>query len=139
MHQAHACELEHTLHNTQKPTTFEYQNLRDEDEAWLNLQRPFVLQLIICVISLAILITTAIRLKIVFSGDFGNMPFCYDLRLQPLPINASSIGASFDDSDSFCGAFYLTDQETVDSCYMVLFIPLSIFFLLSVIYLVADQ
>ncbi|KMT17779.1 hypothetical protein BVRB_2g035250 [Beta vulgaris subsp. vulgaris] len=99
----------------------------------------FVLQLIVCVISLAILIFTAIRLKIVFPGESGNRPFCYDLRVQPLPINASSIGASSDDSDSFYGAFYLKDQETVDSYYRVLFIPLSILFLFFIVYLVADQ
>ncbi|XP_010668084.2 uncharacterized protein LOC104885074 [Beta vulgaris subsp. vulgaris] len=115
----------------------DYQNLRDEDKAWLKLQKPICVT-IVCVISIAILVSTAISLKIVFPGDSGNRPFCYDLRLQPLPINASSgNGATSGDSDSFPGAFYLTDQETVDYYYMVLFLPSSILFLLSVVYLVA--
>uniref|UniRef100_A0A803NC08 Uncharacterized protein n=1 Tax=Chenopodium quinoa TaxID=63459 RepID=A0A803NC08_CHEQI len=110
----------------------EYQNLRDEDKAWLKLQRPICVS-IVCIISLAIVVSTAISLKIVFPGDSGNRPFCFDLRLQPLPINATTSG----DSDPLPGAFYLTDQETVDYYYMVLFLPSSILFLASVVYLVA--
>ncbi|KNA04651.1 hypothetical protein SOVF_197670 [Spinacia oleracea] len=111
----------------------EYQNLRDEDKAWIKLQRPICVS-IVFIISLAIVVSTAISLKIVFPGDSGDRPFCYDLRLQPLPINAST---SSSDSDSFPGAFYLTDQETVDYYYMVLFLPSSILFLASVVYLIA--
>ncbi|XP_021739204.1 uncharacterized protein LOC110705611 [Chenopodium quinoa] len=110
----------------------EYQNLRDEDKAWLKLQRPICVS-IVCIISLAIVVSTAISLKIVFPGDSGNRPFCFDLRLQPLPINATTSG----DSDPLPGAFYLTDQETVDYYYMVLFLPSSILFLASVLYIVA--
>lgn len=112
----------------------EYQNLRDEDKVWLKLQRPICVS-IVCAISLAIIVSTAISLKIVFPGDSGNRPFCFD-RLQPLPINVSA-SATSDDSDSLPGAFYLTDQETVDYFYIVLFLPSSILFLASVVYLVA--
>ncbi|KAL2940068.1 Homoserine O-acetyltransferase [Bienertia sinuspersici] len=113
----------------------EYQTLRDEDKAWLKLQRPICV-VIVCMISIAIVVSTAISLKIVFPGDSGNRPFCYDLRLQPLPINATS-AANAGDSDSFPGAFYLTDQETVDYYYMVLFLPSFILFLVSLAYLIA--
>ncbi|XP_057525085.1 uncharacterized protein LOC130804604 [Amaranthus tricolor] len=113
----------------------EYQNLRDEDKAWLKLQRPICVA-IVCFLSFAIVFSTAISLKIVFPGDSGNRPFCFDLRLQPLPINVTS-GGSSGDSDSFPGAFYLTDQETVDYYYMVLFLPSSILFFVSLAYLIA--
>lgn len=111
----------------------EYQNLRDEDKAWFKLQRPICVAFV-CFLSLAIVISAAISLKIVFPSDAGKRPFCNDLRLQPLPINAST-GSG--DSDLLPGAFYLTDQETVDYFYMVLFVPTLILFLVSVIYLVS--
>lgn len=114
----------------------EYQTLRDEDKAWIKLQRPICVAFV-GILSLAIVISTAISLNIVFPSDAGNRPFCNGLRLQPLPIiNASDDGGS-GDSDSLPGAFYLTDQETVDYYFMVLFVPSLLLFLVSVVYLVA--
>ncbi|KAL8171667.1 hypothetical protein V2J09_023471 [Rumex salicifolius] len=110
----------------------EYESLREEDKAWLKLRRPACI-FALSVISLAIVISTAISLSIVFPQDSGKRPFCSDLRLQPLSINASSM----ENSDSLPGAFILTDQETVDYYYMVLFLPSFLLFLASVTYLVA--
>lgn len=108
----------------------EYQNLREEDKALIKLQRPICMA-IVGIISLAIVISTAISLNIVFPGDAGNRPFCNGLRIEPLPINVTS------DSDSLPGAFYLTDQQTVDYFYVALFLPSLFLFLVSVVYLVA--
>ncbi|GLU01431.1 hypothetical protein SLE2022_187380 [Rubroshorea leprosula] len=110
----------------------EYESLREEDKAWVKLQRPL---LIACVgvICLAIIVCTVVSLRIVFPGDVLKRPFCGDLKLQPLPMNVKGGG----DSDPFPGAFYLTDQETVDFYWMVLFVPSTIIFLASVVYLVA--
>ncbi|XP_057468423.1 LOW QUALITY PROTEIN: uncharacterized protein LOC130757648 [Actinidia eriantha] len=112
----------------------EYQSLR-EDRAWPRLQRP----LLICAfafVSLAIIVSTCISLSIVFpAGGGGYRPFCSDLRLQPLSINATAWG----DSDTFSRAFYLTDQETVDYYWMVLFVPSTLIFLVSVVYLLAGM
>ncbi|KAJ9183487.1 hypothetical protein P3X46_007332 [Hevea brasiliensis] len=107
----------------------EYESLREEDKAWVKLQRP-VLMGIVAVICLMILICAVVSLKIVFPGDSGKRPFCSDRRLQPLPINVKG-----GDSDLFPGAFYLTDQETVDYYWMVVFVPSMIIFLASVTYL----
>ncbi|XP_031256629.1 uncharacterized protein LOC116114626 [Pistacia vera] len=110
----------------------EYESLREEDRAWFKLQRPFLISFVtlICVV---ILVCTVVSLKIVFPSDYGKRPFCGDLRLQPLPVNAKGGG----DSDLFPGAFYLTDQETADYYWMVVFIPSFIIFLASVAYLVS--
>ncbi|GAB4854288.1 hypothetical protein Ancab_022874 [Ancistrocladus abbreviatus] len=43
------------------------------------------------------------------------------------------------DSEVLPGAFYLTDQETVDYYYMVLLLPSSVVFMASVAYLVAGN
>ncbi|GMH12424.1 hypothetical protein Nepgr_014265 [Nepenthes gracilis] len=113
----------------------EYENLRDEDKAWLKIQGPICIS-VVCIISLAIIISTIISLNIVFPGDrSGKRPFCNDLPLQPLLNNASTRG----DSAVLPGAFYLTDQETVDYYYMVLFVPTSVIFFLSAVYLVAGM
>ncbi|GLT48226.1 hypothetical protein SLA2020_218650 [Shorea laevis] len=110
----------------------EYESLREEDKAWVKLQRPL---LIACVgvICLAIIVCTVVSLRIVFPSDVLKRPFCSDLKLQPLPMNVKGGG----DSDPFPGAFYLTDQETVDFYWMVLFVPSTIIFLASVVYLVS--
>ncbi|KAG5540684.1 hypothetical protein RHGRI_020795 [Rhododendron griersonianum] len=108
----------------------EYETLREEDRAWLRLQKP----LSVCtlsLVSLAILASTWISLSIVFPRDALDRPFCADMqRLQPLSINGSS-------SDLFPRAFYLTDQETVDYYWMVVFVPSALVFFVSVVYLVA--
>ncbi|PSR91252.1 Histone-lysine N-methyltransferase, H3 lysine-79 specific protein [Actinidia chinensis var. chinensis] len=113
----------------------EYQSLREEDRAWLRLQRP----LLFCgfaFVSLAIVVSTCVSLRIVFpAGGGGDRPFCSDMRLQPLSINATAGG----DSDTFSRAFYLTDQETVDYYWMVLFVPSALIFLASVVYLLAGM
>ncbi|GAB2284850.1 hypothetical protein Dimus_019303 [Dionaea muscipula] len=111
----------------------EYDNIREEDRAWIKLQRPFCI-FIICIIFLAITVSTIISLNIMFPSDNSRRPLCKDLRLQPLPINAST-----DDFDALPGAFYLTDQETVDYYYMVLFVPTSVVFLVSAVYLIAGM
>ncbi|KAK3024268.1 hypothetical protein RJ639_043962 [Escallonia herrerae] len=96
----------------------EYETLRDEDKAWHRLQRPVLLS-ILTLITLAIVISTVISTKIVFPSNNGRRPFCRDLRIQPLSINVS-LGV---DSDRLAGGFYLTDQETVDYYWMVVFVP----------------
>lgn len=111
----------------------EYESLREEDKAWVKLQRPLLMSTV-AIICLLILVCTAVSFKIVFPGGSGKRPFCTDRRLQPLPINAKG-----SDSDLFPGAFYLTDQETVDYYWMVVFIPSLIVFLASVAYLAAGK
>lgn len=112
----------------------EYESLREEDKAWTKLQRPILIGSIV-IICVAIFVGMIISLKIVFPGDDLKRPFCDDRRLQPLPLNPK--GGGVGDPDLFPGAFYLTDQETVDYYWMVVFIPSMIIFLASAAYLVA--
>lgn len=112
----------------------EYESLREEDKAWTKLQRPILIGSIV-IICVAIFVGMIISLKIVFPGDDLKRPFCDDRRLQPLPLNPK--GGGVGDPDLFPGAFYLTDQETVDYYWMVVFIPSMIIFLASAVYLVA--
>ncbi|CAK9136400.1 unnamed protein product [Ilex paraguariensis] len=119
----------------------EYQSLREEDRAWLRLQRPFLLCILV-LIALGIVISTLISLNIVFPKDNGKRPFCSNFRLQPLSINVSATrggGGNGGDSDLFPGAFYLTDQETVNYYWMVVFVPSAMVFLASAIYLVSGK
>ncbi|XP_062019280.1 uncharacterized protein LOC133735860 [Rosa rugosa] len=111
----------------------EYESLREEDRAWGKLQRP-VLMASVAFICLSILACAIISLNIVFPADANRRPFCGDRRLNSLPMN---VRGGDSDSDSFNGAFYLTDQETVDYYWMVVFIPSMIIFLATVVYLVA--
>ncbi|GFQ01982.1 hypothetical protein PHJA_002342100 [Phtheirospermum japonicum] len=118
----------------------EYQSLRDEEKAWHKLQKPFI-SLTLALISLAVLISTVISLKIVFPDDNLRRPFCRDLRIQPLSINFTAEGTDgggAGESDLLAGAFALTDQETVDYYWMVVFVPSAMVFAASVVYLIAD-
>ncbi|KAK6161840.1 hypothetical protein DH2020_001681 [Rehmannia glutinosa] len=117
----------------------EYESLRDEEKAWQRLHKPLI-SLTLTLISLAVLISTVISLKIVFPDDNLRRPFCRDLRIQPLSINfttqaASGVGGG--ESDLLPGAFVLTDQETVDYYWMVVFVPSAMVFAASVVYLIA--
>ncbi|KAL8537185.1 hypothetical protein ACS0TY_012385 [Phlomoides rotata] len=62
--------------------------------------------------------------------------------IQPLSINfttpvATVRGGGRGESDLFPGAFVLTDQETVDYYWMVVFVPSALLFAVSVVYLIA--
>ncbi|XP_009596527.1 uncharacterized protein [Nicotiana tomentosiformis] len=123
----------------------EYECLREEDKAWNRLQRPLAI-CTLTLISLAIIVCTVISLKIVFPVDPARRPFCGDYRIQPLSIHFTNIAStgtggggsgSAGDSDGFPGAFYLTNQETVDYYWMVVFIPSTFIFAVSAVYLIA--
>lgn len=116
----------------------EYDNLREEDKALIQLQRPVLISLFLCIV-LVIVVSTSISVKIVFPGDGGKRPFCRDLRIQPLSINVSGGGSGSGDLEVFPGAFYLTDQQTVDYYWMVVFVPSSLVFFVSIAYLVAGM
>lgn len=115
----------------------EYESLREEDKALIRLQRPLLICILIF-LTLTITISTLMSLRMVFPGDNGRRPFCRDLRIQPLSINVSGGGVG-GDSDLYPGAFYLTDQETVDYFWMVVFIPSAIVFAVSFVYLIAGE
>ncbi|CAM9003893.1 unnamed protein product [Rhodiola kirilowii] len=108
----------------------EYESLRDEDRVWLKLQRP-VLSCFLALIVTAIVVSVYICLSIVFPVDVERRPFCGGLRLQPLPVGATA------DPDRFRGVFVLTDKETVDYFWVVVFLPSVMLFSVSAIYLVA--
>ncbi|CAN8229659.1 unnamed protein product [Cochlearia groenlandica] len=111
----------------------EYESLREEDRAWIKLQRPLLLS-IFGLIGFAIFACTIVSLNIVFPSNVLKRPFCSEFKLQALPID----GKSRRESDVFPGgAFYLTDQETVDYYWIVVFVPSLIIFLVSSVYLVA--
>ncbi|KAK9075629.1 hypothetical protein SSX86_003955 [Deinandra increscens subsp. villosa] len=115
----------------------EYESLRDEDKAWSKLQRPIFISAF-ALITFSIFFSTVISLKIMFPSDPGRRPFCKDLRIQPLSINFSSIStADVGDEDRIVGTFVLTDQETVDYYWMVVFVPSAMVFVVSSVYLVA--
>lgn len=110
----------------------DYSSLRDEDR---RLHRRLLLSAA-TLLSFSVLISAYISLAIVFPVPGANRPFCADSRVQPLPINATS-EAGGRDSDVFPGAFYLTDQETVDYYWMVVFVPSALVFAISFAYLAA--
>ncbi|XP_051137810.1 uncharacterized protein LOC127256019 [Andrographis paniculata] len=122
----------------------EYQTLREEDKAWNKLQKPLI-SLALTLLSLAVLASTAISLKIVFPSDSLRRPFCRDFRIQPLSINFTTSSAAAAaasegrerESDLLTGGFVLTDQETVDYYWMVVFLPSALIFAVSAVYLVA--
>ncbi|CAA0838525.1 Unknown protein [Striga hermonthica] len=112
----------------------EYESLREEEKAWHKLHKPLI-SVLLTLISLAVLISTVISLKIVFPDDNLRRPFCRDLRIQPLSINFTAAAAG--EADRLPGAFVLTDQETVDYYWMVVFVPSAMVFAASVVYLIA--
>lgn len=111
----------------------EYESLREEERAWIKLQRP-VLTSIVAFLCFVIFTCTVVSLRIVFPSNVLRRPFCSDVKVQPLPVYGKAR-----DSDLFPGAFYLTDQETVDFYWMVVFVPSTVVFLVSSVYLVAGE
>lgn len=109
----------------------EYETLREEDRAWIKLQRP-VLTSVVALLCFVVFTCTIVSLRIVFPSNVLRRPFCSDVKVQPLPVYGKAR-----DSDLFPGAFYLTDQETVDFYWMVVFVPSAMVFLVSSVYLVA--
>lgn len=117
----------------------EYQSLRDEEKAWHKMQKPLSVAALALVL-LAVSVSTAISLKIVFPADNLRRPFCRDLRIQPLPVNFNATeGGGDGDLDLFPSAFVLTDQETVDYYWMVVFAPSAMLFAVSAVYLIAGE
>lgn len=112
----------------------EYESLREEDRAWGKLQRP-MLMAFMAVVCFVVMVCTIITVKIVFPANAARRPFCGDRALQPLPMSAKG-GA---DADLYDGAFYLTEQQTVDYFWMVCFMPSMIIFLLTLVYLIAGN
>lgn len=111
----------------------EYESLREEERVCLRLRRPLLITFV-GLILLAIVVSTSISLSIVYPRDGSKRPFCSDLRVLLLSINAT-VASAAGDSDLLPRAFYLTDQETVDYFWMVLFVPSAVIFLVSLVYL----
>lgn len=108
----------------------EYENLRYEERVWVKLQRP-ILSFFLGLIVTAIVVAVYICLSIVFPAHVERRPFCGGLRVQSLPVGATG------ELERFRGVFVLTDQETVDYFWMVVFLPSCLLFSVSVVYLVA--
>ena len=103
----------------------EYESLREEeDRAWSKLRRPVVMSTaaLICVV---IFTCTIVSLRIVFPSNVLSRPFCGEGKVQTLNL----YGNGFD----------LTDQETVDFYWVVVFLPSMMLFLVSSVYLVAGE
>ncbi|KAL2544853.1 hypothetical protein Fot_14086 [Forsythia ovata] len=117
----------------------EYESLRVEDKAWYKLQKPLIV-FALMVLCVAVLISTVVSLRILFPEDNLRRPFCGEFRNQRFLVNftAESGGNGGDgETDLLPGTFVLTDQETVDYYWMVVFIPSAMIFTVSAIYLVA--
>lgn len=112
----------------------EYDSLRDEDKAWVRLQRPMVAALT-GAIAFSSVIAVSVSLSIVFPRDVNRRPFCKHRRIQALPVNATQEP----DLYGYHGAFYLTDEEAADYYWMVVFVPSAIVFLASALYLLAGE
>ncbi|XP_039126196.1 uncharacterized protein LOC120262186 [Dioscorea cayenensis subsp. rotundata] len=112
----------------------EYDSLRDEDKAWVRLQRPMVAALT-GAIAFSSVIAVSVSLSIVFPRDVNRRPFCKHRRIQALPVNATQEP----DLYGYHGAFYLTDEEAADYYWMVVFVPSAIVFLASALYLLAGM
>ncbi|XP_068648891.1 uncharacterized protein [Aristolochia californica] len=108
----------------------DYEGLREDEKAWGRLQRPIIIG-VMAILCLVILVPAFISLRIVFPVDGVSRPFCEGRRIQALTVNSSR------DSDIFPGAFYLTEEETADYYWMVVFIPSALVFFLSLVYLVS--
>lgn len=93
----------------------EYQNLRDEEIAWIKLQKPIFI-VVFTIIILLILTSNAITLRTMFPSDPQSRPFCKRVSIETTTVNE--------------------DQEIVDYYWLVVFVPSVILFFLSAIYLV---
>ncbi|PKA48310.1 hypothetical protein AXF42_Ash021215 [Apostasia shenzhenica] len=112
----------------------EYDNLREEEKAWGRLQRPLVAALA-ATVCLAVVVSAAVSMSIIFPADPGRHPFCRDRRIQALPVNEDGVSDLYRSH----GAFFLTDEEAAEFYWMVVFIPSALVFLASVIYLLAGM
>nr|KAJ0224464.1 hypothetical protein LSAT_V11C100019720 [Lactuca sativa] len=105
----------------------EYQNLRNEDKAWIKLRRPIVISIFVFLI-FCIVISSALSFKMVFPSDLQHRPFCKHHRIE------STTNNDHEDRD-----FNFTDQQIVYYYWMIAFVPSAILFSTSAVYLVAGM
>lgn len=111
----------------------EYDAVGEEERVWGRVQKPVVAAVAVGV-CLAVLVAVAVSIRIVFPANSYRRPFCTDKRIQALPMNATV------ESDAYRytrGAFYLTDEEAADYYWMAVFIPSTVVFCASGVYLFA--
>lgn len=111
----------------------EYDGLREEERVWGRVQKP-VVTAVAAGLCLAVLTAVAVSIRIVFPANSYRRPFCRDQRVQTLRTNTTV------EPDTYRynrGAFYLTDEEAADYYWMAVFIPSTVVFCASAVYLFA--
>lgn len=104
----------------------DYEGLREEERVWARLQRP------LCMVGVTVVWTTVvvammIMVDVVFAVSGDDFPFCQKRRLPSYGV------AGRGDIPSYV----YTEEEAVDAFWLVVFLPSSVVFVFSSVYLFA--
>ncbi|RLN07744.1 hypothetical protein C2845_PM11G18010 [Panicum miliaceum] len=117
-----------------------YAALRDDEHYSLpRLRRPLAVAAACCVAA-AVAAAACVSLGIVFPAEPAERPFCRERRmLEALPAAASSREEEPEAYRYRGGAFYMTTAEAADFYWMVVFVPSTVLFGISLTYLAAGM
>jgi len=102
----------------------DYEGLRDEQRVWARLQRPLCMAGVVMVWT-AVVVAMMIMVDVVFAVSGDAFPFCEPRRLPSYHLVVAGARRVY------------TEEEAVDAFWLLVFLPSSIIFVFSAIYLFA--
>lgn len=102
----------------------DYEELRDEERVWARLQRPLGMAVVV-VVWTAVVVSMMIMVDVVFAVSGDAFPFCQTRRLPSYHLGVGARHRVY------------SEEEAVDTFWLVVFLPSSIVFVFSAIYLFA--
>lgn len=110
----------------------DYDELREEEKVWRKLQKPLCM-VAFTVVWTAVVIAMMIMVYVVFEVSDQKYPFCQKRRLPSYNL----AGDASDRGD--LPSYVYTEEEAVDAFWMVAFLPTSVVYVFSIIYLFAGE
>ena len=104
----------------------DYEGLRFEERVWARLQKPLCMVSVTAVWT-AVVVSMMIMVDVVFAVSGDDFPFCQKRRLP-----AYGVAGRAD-----LPPYVYTEEEAVDAFWLVVFLPSSVVFVFSTIYLFA--
>jgi hypothetical protein len=107
----------------------DYEGLREEERVWARLQKPLGM-VGVTVVWTAVVAAMMVMVDVVFAVSGDDFPFCQKRRLPFYDAPGHRAGLP---------SYLYTEEEAVDAFWLVVFLPSSIVFVFSTIYLFAGK
>jgi hypothetical protein len=108
----------------------EYQGLREEERVWREVKKQLCM-VGVTLVWIAMVVAIAISVDIVFAVTGSDYPFCLKRRLEHMKVGGDS------ERDPGIASYAFTEEEAVQYYWAAVFLPTSVVFTITVIYLFA--